>query len=74
MSETYECKTCGVVSKQEQQLCSPEKRYVRDEYCGVSESHSKICDSVKEHLPFVCGNCGRPAEQAELLCKPEVLG
>lgn len=74
MSEMYECKTCGVVSQLEEQLCKPVERYERDEFCGFSESHSKICTEVKEHLPYVCGNCGRPAEQAELVCKPEMLG
>jgi hypothetical protein len=29
---------------------------------------------MRDSLPFVCANCGRPAEQADLICKPLVTG
>jgi hypothetical protein len=35
---------------------------------GTTPETAEMCTDMKGHLNDVCGSCGRPAEQAELLC------
>lgn len=74
MSKIYECSRCGVVSDTKSQLCSPQEQENLQAYCGTAPERGTMCDSMRERLPFVCGTCGRPAKQAELVCKPWVTG
>jgi hypothetical protein len=70
MKEIYECRICGVVTKLGEQVCAPRVQDDIHDYCGTTRDRAGMCDSVKEHLAYVCGTCGRPAEQAELVCNP----
>ena len=74
MKEIYECEVCGVVSKVSEELCRPDLREDVHDYCGSTRGRAATCAGVKENLPVVCGACGRPAKQADLVCKPMVLG
>ncbi|WP_305043260.1 hypothetical protein [Geoalkalibacter sp.] len=74
MTEIHECGQCGVVSEIREQLCHPEERHDKHEYCGSAPERDNLCEPMREHLGYVCGSCGRPAEQPELVCKPLVTG
>ena len=74
MSEIFECEVCGVVSKVSNDLCHPDLREDIHDYCGTTRERAAPCDNIKVSLPIVCENCGRPAEQADLVCKPLMLG
>lgn len=74
MSKLYQCGRCGVVSRAGEQLCSPQEPNGRQSYCGTAPERGSMCEDMRRQVPFVCGICGRPAEQEELLCKPRVLG
>jgi hypothetical protein len=70
----YECRRCGVVSRFGEDLCSPRKRQGKEAYCGTAPERGNMCDEMRERLPFVCGICGRPAREGELVCKPWITG
>lgn len=74
MAAIYECITCGVVTADPGQVCSPIEDSDKDSYCGTAPKRDTMCRGMREHLAYVCGTCGRPAEQAELLCHPLVTG
>lgn len=74
MTTIYECATCGVVTGTHEQVCHPKELENRDAYCGTAPRSGAMCQEMKEHLAYVCGSCGRPAEQAELLCQPLLTG
>ena len=74
MKDIYKCTTCGVVAEASEQVCVPDKQSDMHDYCGTTGKRAAMCDSMKEHVAFVCGTCGRPAEQADLVCKPLVTG
>ena len=68
MTKLYECKKCGVVSKEHSHLCSPESVDNMDAYCGASSDTSQMCDSIREKAEFTCITCGRTVESPELVC------
>jgi hypothetical protein len=74
MENLYECSRCGVVSEADAHLCEPRPVNDKNEYCGTEGHREALCDTMKQSLPYVCGSCGRPAEQAELVCRPLVTG
>lgn len=74
MRESYECEVCGVVSINSDDLCRPDAQEDIHDYCGSTRGRAAICAGVKGSLPIVCGSCGRPAKQAELVCDPLLLG
>ena len=74
MTAIYACGTCGVVTAAPEQVCHPVEQPDKSSYCGTASERGAMCSDVREHLASVCGNCGRPAEQAELLCNPRQLG
>jgi hypothetical protein len=73
MKAIYECSVCGVVTEASEQVCTPRLQEDVHDYCGTTRERAEMCDNMKEHLAYVCGSCGRPAEQAELVCKPLVV-
>ncbi len=74
MKDIYKCQTCGVVAKAEQQLCAPAPVAGKSDYCGHGVKREQLCPDMRQQVPFVCSQCGRAAEQAELLCNPLVVG
>lgn len=74
MTDIYECEICGVVSKVKDNLCLPDRQEDLHDYCGTTNERADICGNVKATLPIVCGTCGRPAQQADLVCHPLILG
>jgi len=70
MKGIYECSICGVVTEASEQVCAPSVQEDIHDYCGTTRERAEMCSSMKEHLAYVCGTCGRPAEQAELVCNP----
>ena len=68
MTKVYECKKCGVVSKEFNPLCSPASVDNMHAYCGASSDASQMCDSIQEKAEFTCTTCGRTAESPELIC------
>lgn len=74
MKEIHECKICGVVSRSKDNLCQPDKQESLHDYCGTTNERAEPCGAIKEALPTVCGLCGRPAQQADLVCNPLYLG
>ena len=68
MTKIYECDTCGVVTEVRDQVCAPRQLENKGVYCGTTPETAEMCTEMKAHLNYVCGSCGRPAEQAELLC------
>ena len=74
MTAYYECTTCGVVTKTREQICKPKELESKHSYCGTTPEEGEMCQEMKGHLAYVCGSCGRPAEQAELLCNPLLTG
>lgn len=74
MTKIYECATCGVVTAASEQVCNPQRLENMGAYCGTTPERDTMCQEMKEHLAYVCGSCGRPAEQAELLCEPLLTG
>jgi len=74
MTKIYECDVCGVVTVAREQVCDPRPVENKGVYCGTTPERSEMCHEIKEHLAYVCGSCGRPAEQAELLCDPLLTG
>ena len=74
MTKIYACDTCGVVTQVRDQVCDPREVDNKNAYCGMAPETGEMCRDMKEHLVYVCGSCGRPAEQAELLCNPLLTG
>ena len=74
MTEIYECKVCGVVSKVSDSLCHPDQQEDIHDYCGTTKERAGMCADIKRTLPIVCGTCGRPAKQGDLVCNPLMLG
>ena len=74
MTKIYVCDKCGVVTQGRTQVCDPRQLENKGVYCGTTPETREMCSSMKEHLTYVCGSCGRPAEQAELLCDPLLTG
>ena len=74
MASIYACATCGVVTVEPAQLCRPVEQADAADYCGNAPARDTMCQPMREHLTYVCGSCGRPGEQAELLCRPLLLG
>lgn len=73
MTTRYVCSSCGVATVAAEQLCNPREEEVA-EYCGSAPERDALCSTMRKHLAFVCGKCGRPAQQSELLCQPLALG
>lgn len=74
MNLIYECSSCGVISQEDEHLCQPQRLENMGVYCGTQKVEPHMCDEMKAHLPHVCGTCGRPAEQADMVCDPKWLG
>jgi hypothetical protein len=74
MTRIYECGTCGVVTEDPGQVCEPERLENAGVYCGTQGETANMCGEMKEHLAYVCGSCGRPAQQADMVCKPLFTG
>lgn len=74
MTKIYECATCGVVTEAREQVCDPRRLENKGVYCGTPATQGAMCHDMQEHLAYVCGSCGRPAEQADLLCEPLLTG
>jgi len=74
MTNIYECEKCGVVTEVREQLCNPREVEDKKSYCGTTPERGEVCEEMKEHFAYVCGRCGRPAKQAELLCSPLMTG
>ena len=70
MKEIFECGSCGVVSEDSQELCSPRQVEARDDYCGTAGETSEMCGIMTKALRFECDSCGRPAESPDLVCSP----
>ncbi|MEZ4598599.1 MAG: hypothetical protein R2940_02280 [Syntrophotaleaceae bacterium] len=74
MCEIYECKKCGVVSHSAEELCAPGETSGRHDFCGTAPDRKDLCGYMRECLSFVCGTCGRPAKQSDLVCRPLMPG
>jgi len=74
MNTLYTCSRCGVVTQHDGQVCSPKEVEARGDYCGTAPEPGQMCECMEQTLPYVCSSCGRPAEQAELVCRPRMLG
>lgn len=72
MKHIFECSTCGIVTENKKHLCHPVALDGQGDYCGqqVGMEAESMCDEEKKRFEFECGNCGRPSEQADLLCVP----
>lgn len=70
-SPVYQCATCGVVTVLPGHLCNP---HAVKEGCyrsgPAADDVRHVCEPMKERLEWVCETCGRPAEQARLVCRP----
>lgn len=74
MKKLYECERCGVITKASKHLCHPNELADKHDYCGTARESGHLCPQMRLSLSYVCGSCGRPAEQAGLLCQPLLLG
>ncbi len=74
MTRIYECSNCGLITELPEQVCTPQRLENMGVYCDIKGATENMCAEAKEHLVFVCGECGRPAEQAKMVCEPLVLG
>ncbi|TLM67854.1 MAG: hypothetical protein FDZ69_03390 [Deltaproteobacteria bacterium] len=74
MTKIYECGVCGALTQERVQVCEPRVLEDKRAYCGTTPETGGMCSDMKEHLAYVCGSCGRPAEQAGLLCDPLLTG
>lgn len=70
MTRIYECSTCAVITEAPEQVCKPQRLENMGAYCGERGEVKQMCSEIKDHLAYVCGNCGRPAQQAEMVCVP----
>lgn len=74
MTRIYECSTCGVITAAPEQLCKPQRLENMGVYCGDRGEVKQMCAEIKDHLAYVCGSCGRPAQQAEMVCDAFQMG
>jgi len=74
MTKIYECKKCGVITQAPDQICKPQRLENMGVYCGEPGKTDQMCTDMKEHVAFVCESCGRPAEQANMVCTPRKTG
>ena len=72
MASTYECATCGIVTKEKGHLCNPIKVEGMQDYCGQSSSlrTAMMCAEETQRLKYECSSCGRTAETVDLVCSP----
>ncbi len=74
MSELYKCGTCGVVTEDKDQICDIESLSGKEDYCSQNESFEQMCDDMQDQADYVCSSCGRPSDNAKLLCSPQHVG
>ena len=74
MTKIYECSKCGVITETPDQLCTPQRLENMGVYCDASGDTQSMCAEMKSQVAFVCDRCGRPSEQAEMVCEPSVVG
>lgn len=72
MKEIFECSTCGIVTETKKHLCHPVVLEGCGDFCGqpVEQMTASMCAEEQERFEFECSSCGRPSEQADLLCVP----
>ena len=74
MSEIYSCKSCGAVTSEAGHLCNPQPVEDICDLCSEPIGNERhICKPKLANMEYVCGGCGRPAERADLVCKPEKI-
>lgn len=68
------CGNCGAVSLSAGNICNPQGRGKKSDWCGT-ESLGKphFCANNKHNLRFRCKNCGQVSVNPELLCNPEEM-
>ena len=75
MKQTFECATCGIVTESKSHLCTPVKLEGKGDYCGqpIGRKTALMCAGETGRLDYQCGNCGRTAEQSDLVCAPKKM-
>lgn len=70
MKQIYECSTCGIVTETPKHLCKPVVLDGQSDCCdqSVGKKTAMMCAEETTRLDYQCGNCGRTAEQPELVC------
>ena len=73
-THAFICANCGAVSLSPEGVCKVQGRMTRGDWCGTkSIEPAKVCQNKIHNLRFKCGNCGRVAVDAGLLCEPEEM-
>ena len=77
-SKTYVCSTCGEKATRQGHLCDPvlieDAALAVCEFCGITATDPRhVCFPKRLELSHSCGNCGRLATTASLLCKPKAI-
>jgi len=69
------CADCGAASLAADNICKPQGRGTRADWCGTKSGHKpKGCRKDKHTHRFKCKSCGQVAVNPELLCKPLEMG
>jgi len=70
----YFCSTCGAVSLDANNICKPESKGTKSDWCGIKGSKPPAyCHNRVNNDRWQCQKCGLTAVNPELLCKPDRL-
>ncbi len=73
-TQAFMCANCGAVSLFASNLCKPQGRGTRADWCGIKHQGSpEFCHNRVNNLRYQCKKCGQVAVSPELLCEPEKL-
>jgi len=73
----FQCKTCGKISTDKNEICKAQDEigagYLCHD-CGSKSSRAEvICNPVKMNPSYFCGTCGNAAVEKRALCEPVKL-
>ncbi len=73
-TRAFFCGECGAVALDENNICKPQGRGTKADWCGTGSGRiPESCHNKVHTLRFKCKNCGQVAVNPELLCDPEKM-
>ncbi len=69
----FYCGNCGVVSLYASNICNPQGKLKKIDWCGSKDLKAKPCENSVNNDRYRCNNCGKASVNSALLCEPEKM-
>lgn len=74
MRHLNECELCHALDYDEEQLCLPRvSRGGCMTQTSLSRNLERMCAPTRSRLDFACADCGRPAQDASMVCESRLI-